>query len=190
MRVCFFWQVHPVSRVYLEETVSSLTIEDIERLYNRYGPNVLHRCRQLLRDEQAAWDAMHQTFVKAIKYRGSFRGDAEPMTWLFSIATRVCLDELRAKSRGELPELDSTPEPSDEDHLPRSMADRLQQRQTVAKLLEYFNAKVQEIVVLRYFDELEVREISAKTGLSERTVARRLSQFLERSKRLLGDARA
>ena len=168
--------------------MSSLTIEDIEGLYNRYGSNVLYRCRQLLRDEQAAWDAMHQTFVKAIKYRGSFRGDAEPMTWLFSIATRVCLDELRAKNKGELPELESAPDPSDEDHLPRTMEDRLHQRQTVAKLLHYFSAKVQEIVVLRYFDELEVREISQQTGLSERTVARRLSQFLQRSRRLLADA--
>ena len=170
--------------------MSSLTIEDIESLYNRYGPNVLYRCRQLLRDEQAAWDAMHQTFVKAIKYRGSFRGDAEPMTWLFSIATRVCLDEIRSKSKGEIPETDSTPEPADEENLPHAMEDRLHQRQTVAKLLHLFSAKVQEIVVLRYFDELEVKEISEQTGLSERTVARRLSQFLQRSRRLLADARA
>ncbi len=169
--------------------MSSLTIEDIERLYHRYGPNVLHRCRQLLREEQAAWDAMHQTFVKAIKYRRSFRGDAEPMTWLFSIATRVCLDDLRARSRGALPDVD-TPEPSDEDQAARSMEDRLHQRQTVAKLLHCFSGKVQEIVVLRYFDELEVKEISEQTGLSERTVARRLSHFLQRSKRLLADAQA
>ena len=50
--------------------------------------------------------------------------------------------------------------------------------------------KVQEIVVFRYFDELEVKEISEQTGLSERTVARRLSQFLQRSRRLLADAQA
>ena len=43
---------------------------------------------------------------------------------------------------------------------------------------------------MRYFDELEVREISKQTGLSERTVARRLSQFLERSRRILQEQRA
>jgi RNA polymerase sigma-70 factor (ECF subfamily) len=111
------------------------------------------------------------------------------MTWLFSIATRVCLDEIRQKSKGEVQETDEASEPAD-DHLPSSMEDRLHQRQTVAKLLHCFSAKVQEIVVLRYFDELEVKEISAQTGLSERTVARKLSQFLERSRRLLLDARA
>jgi RNA polymerase sigma-70 factor (ECF subfamily) len=168
--------------------VSSLTIEDIETLYNRYGPNVLYRCRQLLRDETAAWDAMHQTFVRAIKYRGSFRGDAEPMTWLFSIATRVCLDEIRSRGRNETQDLEGNVEPAHDEGPPRSMEDRLHQRQTVARLLHLFNAKIQEIVVLRYFDELEVKEISAQTGLSERTVARRLSTFLERSRRLLVDA--
>lgn len=172
----------------LEENVSSLTIEDIENLYNRYGSNVLCRCRQLLRNEAAAWDAMHQTFVRAIKYRGSFRGDAEPMSWLFSIATRVCLDEIKGQRKTEHEDLEETREPADEAYAPRTMEDRLHQRQTVARLLHNFNAKIQEIVVLRYFDELEVREISAQTGLSERTVARRLSKFLQRSKRLLAEA--
>ena len=60
----------------------------------------------------------------------------------------------------------------------------------VGKLLSLFNPKVQEVVVLRYFEELEVREISKETGLSPRTVARRLSQFLERSRKILKESRA
>jgi RNA polymerase sigma-70 factor, ECF subfamily len=166
---------------------SALSVEDIEGLYNRYGSGVLYRCRQLLRDETAAWDAMHQTFVKAIKYRESFRAESEPRTWLYSIANRVCMDELRARgARDELGARDG----EDVEELPASMEDRLHQKQIVARLLAYFSQKVQEIVVLRFFDELEVSEISKRTGLSERTVARRLSEFLERSKRILGDARA
>ena len=170
--------------------MSSLTIEDIEDLYNRYGSNVLYRCRQLLRDENQAWDAMHQTYVRAIKYRHTFKGDAKPMTWLFSIATRVCLDEIRSRGKRELPQLSEAEEPADDQTMPANMEDRLHQRQTVQRLLHFFSAAIQEIVVLRYFDELEVREISAQTGLSERTVARRLSKFLQRSRRLLTEAQA
>ena len=62
---------------------------------------------------------------------------------------------------------------------------QLEHKRTVAALLTHFSQKIQEIVVLRYFDELEVKEISKRTGLSERTVARRLSKFHERSRRLL-----
>lgn len=171
--------------------MAELKVEDIEVFYNRYGASVLYRCRQLLRDEQAAWDAMHQTFVKAIKYRKSFKGDSAPRTWLYSIATRVCLDEIqRAKGRAEMRDLPEAPEVPDGELTERPLERRLQDQQTVARLLSFFSEKVQQIVVLRYFDELEVKEISKRTGLSERTVARRLSEFLERSRRLLADVSA
>ena len=169
--------------------MSSLTIEEIEDLYSRYGLNVLCRCQQLLRDETAAWDAMHQTYVRVIKYRQSFKRDAKPLTWLFSIATRVCLDEIRARSRGEPLECTDVPW-TEEPTAPITIEERLHQQQTVRRLLYFFNAAVQEIVVLRYFYDLEVREISAQTGLSERTIARRLNQFLERSRRLLAESRS
>src|SRR5436189_195889 len=66
----------------------------------QYGESELHRCRQVLRDEAAAWDAMHETFVRAIRYRTSFKSESHPRTWLYSIATRVCMDELRQRGRG------------------------------------------------------------------------------------------
>ncbi len=170
--------------------MSELTVDDIEALYSQYGSSVLHRCRQLLGNEAAAWDAMHQTFVRAIKYRGSYRAESQPRTWLFTIATRVCMDELRKRKKHALPSLDEAPEPSDEGEIPRSMEARIEQKKIIARLLALFSVRVQEVVVMRYFDELEVREISKQTGLSERTVARRLSQFLERSRRILQEQRA
>lgn len=166
----------------------SLSVQEIEVLYVKYGESVLCRCRQLLRDESTSWDAMHQTFIRAIKYRNSYKEQSHPRTWLYTIATRVCLDEIKAASARPLSELQNEA-PANVEAIPvESMEERLSQRQTVARLLGYFSAKIQQIVVLRYFDDLEVQEISAQTGLSERTVARRLSEFIQRSKRLLAEA--
>ena len=39
---------------------------DVESLYRRYGPQVLRRCRFLLRDEAQAVDAMHDVFVELL----------------------------------------------------------------------------------------------------------------------------
>ena len=156
-------------------------IEDIERLYHQYGETVLHRCRQILRDEAQAWDAMHRTFVRAIQKRSTFRGQSEPIAWLYSIATRSCLDELRRRKRmGPMPEVERGDDGSFEQ--------QVTEQRVVADLLGRFSPRVQEIVVMRYFDELEVREISTRTGLSERTVARRLRDFLSKARRLLAEA--
>ena len=166
--------------------MQGLSLEEVEGLYMRYGASVLYRCRQFLRDEDASWDAMHQTFVKAIRYRSTFRRDAGPQTWLFSIAHRICADELQRKGRAPI-EVENEVLEVAVDERPQSMEERLVQTRTVARLLGYFSARIQQIVVLRYFDELEVREIASQTGLSERTVARRLQQFIERARRLLAE---
>lgn len=162
--------------------MNSPSLEDLSGIYTRYGASVLKRCRELLGDESAAWDAMHETFIRAIRYRDSFRGVGSLLGWLQGIALRVCLDEHRRRPRleGE-PELalQSLEEPL------ASPEQRVHSQRAIAWLLPRFGRKIQELVVLRYFDELEVREIAQRTGLSERTVARRLSQFLTRSRRLL-----
>lgn len=170
--------------------MSGLTVDEIEGLYGRYGESVLHRCRQFVRTDAEAWDAMHQTFVRAIKYRTSYRAECHPRTWLFTIATRVCMDELRARKKHTHGALEETNEPSDDGVVPQTLEAQLAHKKTVTQLLSLFSTKIQEIVVMRYFDELEVKEISVQTGLSERTVARRLSQFLDRSRRILEEQSA
>ena len=59
---------------------ADLGLREIEALYRRHGPAVLYRCKGLLAgDEDGAWDAMHQTFVRAIRYRSSYRGETEAL---------------------------------------------------------------------------------------------------------------
>jgi DNA-directed RNA polymerase specialized sigma24 family protein len=48
---------------------------DVEHLYRKYGPMVLRRCRQLLRDEHAAQDALHDVFVAALDKADKLRQD-------------------------------------------------------------------------------------------------------------------
>lgn len=155
-----------------------LRLEEVEDLYARYGETILVRCRQLLGDEAQAWDAMHRTFVTAIQKRHTYRGEGEAIAWLYTIATRICLDALRVRKRRPM---DPIGELGDHGHQASTLADR----QTVARLLTQFPRRVQEIVVLRFFDELEVREIAARTGASERTVARRLRRFLTKARVML-----
>jgi DNA-directed RNA polymerase specialized sigma24 family protein len=38
---------------------------DVESLYVTYGPMIVRRCSRLLGDEEAALDAMQETFVRA-----------------------------------------------------------------------------------------------------------------------------
>jgi DNA-directed RNA polymerase specialized sigma24 family protein len=40
---------------------------NVEALYRKYAPMVLRRCRSILRDEDAAQDAMQDVFVQLLR---------------------------------------------------------------------------------------------------------------------------
>ena len=160
------------------------TLSDIEAYYGRYGASVLARCRQLVRDEATAWDAMHQTFIRAIKAKDTLREAERALPWLQTIALRVCLDELKRR-RGPMELTDDVDGHLADPALLERHHDLRESQRAIAWLLPKFDDETRRVVVARFFDELEVADIARQTGLSERTVARRLADFLERARRLL-----
>src|SRR6185436_11634121 len=81
------------------------------RLYALVAPRVLAYLISLISDRALAEDLLQQTFLKVHQSRASYVRDANPVPWIYTIAHRTCLDELRKKKRapvkltgdGELP---------------------------------------------------------------------------------------
>lgn len=71
---------------------------DVEQFYTKYGPMVLRRCRVLLKNEEQALDAMQEVFVKVLQ-KSDVLDDRAPSSLLYTIATNICLNELR-RNRG------------------------------------------------------------------------------------------
>lgn len=69
-----------------------------ELLVRRHTENVWRLAVGLLRDPHEAEEATQDTFLKAYRALGSFRGDAAVGTWLHTICRRTCLDRLRRSS--------------------------------------------------------------------------------------------
>jgi RNA polymerase sigma-70 factor (ECF subfamily) len=60
-------------------------------------------CHRMLGSAFEADDAVQETMVRAWTRRESFEGRASVQTWLYRIATNVCLDMLRGRSRRAVP---------------------------------------------------------------------------------------
>ena len=58
--------------------------ERFERLVNQYQTSLLRTCYMYLRDREQAEDAVQETFFKAYRYFGAFRGESADKTWLNS----------------------------------------------------------------------------------------------------------
>jgi len=71
---------------------------NVDQLYRQYGPMIIRRCRQLLRDEDQALDATQDVFVRLLEQRMRLRDDY-PSSLLYRMATNLCLNRIRDAKR-------------------------------------------------------------------------------------------
>ena len=64
-----------------------------------YRPDLMAYCYRMLGSPFDAEDAVQDTFVRAWRNREQFEGRAALRSWLYRIATNVCLDSLKSKDR-------------------------------------------------------------------------------------------
>jgi RNA polymerase sigma-70 factor, ECF subfamily len=149
---------------------------DIERYYRDFGPVVLRRCRRLLRDEEEAVDAMHDTFVRLLRANDRLVHRA-PVGLLLQMATRVCLNRLRAAQRHPVGEEDEVLAAiaCERDPEERSVA-----RSLLSVLLGREQRSTRVMAVLHFVDGLTLEEVGREVGLGAAAVRRRLRELRTR----------
>jgi RNA polymerase sigma-70 factor (ECF subfamily) len=71
----------------------------LAELYRRHMANVHALCYRLTGSAEAADDMVQETFLRVVRHRASFRGQARFTTWLYRIARNVCIDHLQSSQR-------------------------------------------------------------------------------------------
>ena len=77
-------------------TVNTIELNAIERFYRAHADAVYAFLVSLCRDPVWVEDLMQDTFVKATRSMGGYRG-GNPRSWLFSIARSVFIDDTRRR---------------------------------------------------------------------------------------------
>ena len=142
----------------------------LERMMAAYGGSLMRMCALQLRDGQLAEDAVQETFLKAYRKLNTFRGEASELSWLISIAIHVCRDVQRSgwwKRIDRRVDIGALPEPAASDDYP----DR-----TVIREVNALPPRYREVIVLRYYQGLTLRETAEALNLSLTAVKARLNR--------------
>jgi RNA polymerase sigma-70 factor (ECF subfamily) len=73
-----------------------------QALYALLAPRLLGYLFGLLRDRAAAEDTLQLAFLKLHEARGTYVAGANPIPWMYTIAHRTALDELRKRKRARV----------------------------------------------------------------------------------------
>ena len=151
----------------------------LTRLVETYQTPLMHICYMILHDEALAEDAVQETFLKAYKALGQSRGESSEKTWLFRIGMNVCRDMRRGRwfryvDRRVTPDTLRIPAgEAEEDY------------EELAQAIVLLPDKYKEVILLHYYQNMNVRETAQALGLAPSSVSNRLKKAHARLKSLL-----
>ena len=148
---------------------ATIGIPPFERLYEAHAAEILAYLRRIA-GTQAAEDAFQETFLRALRGYDQLASGEHLRAWLFTIATRVVVDEGRRRVvHDELPELpvdDSRPSYAELEHLTGELP-----------------PVERAAVVLRYGYDLPYADIAAALRSSEPAARQAVSSGVRRLRR-------
>ncbi|NLJ72905.1 MAG: sigma-70 family RNA polymerase sigma factor [Syntrophomonadaceae bacterium] len=169
-----------------------------EQLVIQYQNKIYALSYRYMGNEEDAYDMTQEAFLKAYRSLRTFKGDSSFGTWMYRVATNVCLDELRRRKRRIMPlSLDEPVATTDGDELAKELPDtsltpdiiyeQKEFSEYIQSLLNEMKADHKSVIVLRDIMELSYEEMAEVLNCSLGTVKSRLSRARNTLRKKLED---
>ena len=146
-----------------------------ERLVRTYQHRVFGVAFRMLGNGAEAEEIAQETFLRAHRALPEFRGDAKLSTWLYAIASRLCLTRLGSRERGLVRHGEEGLLRLPHDALgPDAAVERTELEAALHRAIAELPDERRIVVVLRDLEGLSYEEIAASLGLELGTVRSRL----------------
>ena len=168
----------------LVEKLRSGDMAAIEKFYNTYRSRLYNLVFEQVGGDQAATeDLVQEIFLAALNSIDRFRGDSQLYTWLYSIAHHKVTDFHRRRAKESRPweqvpngHVIKPEQIADNEQLASSTLEAEETRDTIQQALVDLPQDYQQVLVLKYFDEMPVQEISQLMDRSPKSVEGLLSR--------------
>ncbi|MBS4210014.1 RNA polymerase sigma factor SigW [Bacillus sp. FJAT-50079] len=152
-----------------------------------YKDKIFHLSYRMLGNRHEAEDIAQEAFVRAYVNIHSFNQKRKFSTWLYRIATNLCIDRIRKKKPDYF--LDAEVAGTDgltmysqiaaEGKTPDSEVETLETQEMVQREILKLPDKYRAVIVLRYIDELSLKEIGEVLEIPLGTVKTRIHRGRE-----------
>ena len=156
------------------------SLEAFEELFSRHAYAIVNYAYRFVRDRAVAEELAQEVFLRVHDAAGSYRPSARFSTWLYRIATNVCLNEVRRprfKARHDSLDAETT-DPGAEPRIqirdanpdPEAQAARLDLVRMLRGALQALPEKQRVAFILNKYAELSYTEVAEVMNTSEKAV--------------------
>lgn len=159
-------------------------VDAFTELVERYGDRVLNKCMAMLGNSEDAQDACQSVFMRVFSCIKNFERRSSLSTWIYAITVNCCLKEIERRNRKPwywlTEDFSAAAEVAreEEDILTilsrRESSERL--KDTCKRLLGDLGRASEEILKLRFIDELDYQSIAERLQISLSAVKMRLKR--------------
>ncbi len=169
-----------------------------DQLVSRYRTRVFGMIYNMVHSEQDAWDLAQDSFLKAWRSIGRFRGQSSFYTWIYRIVMNVTIDWLRKKQvKGsgaefndevQLREIDPASQTVPKaDALPHQRMVHGEIRERIDQAISQLSPEHRAVILMKEIEEMQYHEIAEALGCSIGTVMSRLFYARKKLQNMLRD---
>jgi RNA polymerase sigma-70 factor, ECF subfamily len=139
-------------------------------------PFVYRVCYHLTGHQQDAEDLAQESIVKVCRNLQTYRGDCALQSWVYRIILNTQRDLIRRQKHMQTVELSETASTSDE------LEGQVSTKLMVQEMLGELQGVDRQIFILRFLQDLSLKEVAALLEMKESTVKTRLFRLRDRLK--------
>lgn len=145
---------------------------DIDEQYDK----IYRYCYFRLKNQHMAEDITQETFLRFFE-SSSYKDTGRPLAYLYTIARNLCIEEFRRVPTEELKE----------EIEQKGFEDTIVEKQTLYEAMDSLTKEEQELLLLRYVNEVAYKDLCRLYGKSRFALYRELSQITNKLERRISD---
>lgn len=163
--------------------VSQGELDKLGLLFERYYRRLFAFFYRLTGKTEQSEDMVQMVFERILRYKHTFKGDGQFITWLFHLARNIYADEYKkSKKLGEREELVRWEEKMIDSENTDTAFQRKEDLQLLAQALQKLSPDKREILVLSKYEELKYSEVAQILNCSEENVKVRVHRAMKELK--------
>ena len=143
---------------------------------NEHYDKIYRYCYFKLKNEQQAEDVTQEAFLRFLE-SSRYKDVGRPLAYLYTIARNLCIDEFRKVHTEELKE----------EIVQNGFEDAVVEKENLYQAMATLNKEEQELMLLRYVNEVSLADLSKMYGKSRFALYRELLKITSKLERRISD---